>query len=76
MNKSRRKCLSEIAEKLELLNAEIEEVRSQEEEAYDNLPESIQGAEKGERMQEIIDMLQSAFDSVEEAVNGINECQE
>lgn len=47
MNKQRRKKISEIIEKLEDIVAELEELASDERDAYDNLLESI-------RLEEII----------------------
>ena len=38
-------------------------------EAFDNMPAGIQESERGERMQEAIDNLESAVGSVEEAVD-------
>lgn len=40
MNKSRRKRIQDIKDKLLDLLAEIEEIKDEEQEAYDNLPES------------------------------------
>jgi hypothetical protein len=50
MNKKRRERLREA---LDI----IIECREEEEAAYDALPESIQGGERGDKMQEIIDSL-------------------
>ena len=49
MNKARRKQLSEIQEKLAELKDMIETVLDEEQEAYDNLPESLQESERGEK---------------------------
>ena len=79
MNKRRRKeleqlksefeqvCLdvNEALEKLEELKENIECLKEEEEEAYDNLPESLQEAEKGEAMQAAIDYMASAIDAVD-----------
>lgn len=44
-----------------------------EQEALDNMPESLQEGERGEAMQDAIDNLSSAMDSVEEAVDSLEE---
>lgn len=49
MNKDRRKKLDEIIEQLEALSPEIEEVKDDEDAAYENLPESMQNGEKAYR---------------------------
>lgn len=60
MNKTRRKQLEKIAAQIEVLENQISDLRDQEQEAFDNLPESIQCGEKGDTMTEAID----EFDSV------------
>jgi len=76
MNKQRRKQLADIIEQLESLKSELEEVKEQEEEAFENMPESLQESDRGQRMQEVIDILYNAFSSIEEAIDGITEAQE
>lgn len=73
MNKARRKELAQIVAKLEELEAlhmeikkELEAVRDDEQEALDNLPESLQESERGEQMQEYIDAMESALDDLEQ----------
>ena len=57
MNKQRRKKISEIIEKLEDIVVELEELASEERDAYNNLPESIQYSERGEAMDAAADEL-------------------
>lgn len=73
MNRMRRKELARIVEKLERLEAlrleikeELETVMEEEQEALDNMPESLQDGEKGQQMQEYIDAMESALDDLEE----------
>ena len=49
MNNTRRKSLQELIEKTEGLKLEIEELRTEEEEYYNNMPEAFQDGEKGDR---------------------------
>lgn len=72
MNKLRRKELARIIEKLEALDSlraeiqeELETVMDEEQEAFDNMPESLQESERGEQMQEYIDAMQYAMDDME-----------
>lgn len=87
MNKTRRKGLQEQADKLENLMAELvtlkEEIygiKSDEEDAYDNLPNGIQESDRGcdmeeniDQMCEIIDALDSVNDELDEALSTLNE---
>lgn len=44
MNKARRNKLQELIEQLETIKEELEMVQEEEQEAYDNLPESLQSS--------------------------------
>lgn len=64
MNKDRRKRLAEATDLIEraqsLLEKAagiVEEVRDEEQDAFNNMPESLQDGERGQRMQEAIDAL-------------------
>lgn len=61
MNKIRRKQLQEASELIAKAQGIIESVKDEEQEAHDNLPESIQYGEKGQQMEEYIDMLDEAY---------------
>lgn len=73
MNKARRASLKLALTKIETLTACIEEIKEdlqsvldEEEEAYENLPESLQESERGQQMQEYIEALEAAVDSLDE----------
>lgn len=51
----------------------LQEVRDEEEEAYDNLPESMQDGERGDMMQEAIDALDNALFPLEDVVSSLEE---
>lgn len=77
MNRIRRKELERAAELLEQAREIIEAVKDEEQEAFDNMPESIQQSERGETMEgyiytldELCDTLSDAQDSVAEIVEG------
>ena len=73
MNKDRRKRLEGICEKLMEIYEELDAIIDEEQEAYDNMPESLQDSEKGERMYEGIDSLESARDDINNAATTIEE---
>jgi predicted RNase H-like HicB family nuclease len=75
MNKSRRSRIDEIIQKIEDLTYDIDVLRDEEEESYENLPESIQYSDRGETMSEAIDNLESAISSLEEATEYLNEAK-
>ena len=76
MNKSRRKRLSEIADELDSLCYDLEAVASEEREAYDNLPESLQESDKGCAMEEAADELDDIYSELSELRDRIAEVAE
>lgn len=73
MNKNRRNAISDIYDKLTDIQSDLECIRDEEQEAFDNLPESIQYSERGERMEEYISSLEEALDYVGYAVDSLDE---
>lgn len=78
MNASRRKALYGIIKELESIQASIEEARNaldeitcEEQDALDNLPESIQGSNRGREMEEYIDAMETASTDLEDIDIGI-----
>ena len=52
---------------------ELEEIRDEEQDAFDNLPEGIQESERGEQMEEYISQMESAIDDMENAKSSLEE---
>ena len=73
MNAKRRNAINSIIndliDKFEEIKAEaidqLSEIRDEEQEAYDNLPETLQDSERGENMQNCIDALESFMSDLE-----------
>lgn len=73
MNAKRRNAIdsviNELIEKFEEIKAEaidqLSEIKDEEQEAYDNLPESLQESERGENMQDCIDALEYFMSDLE-----------
>lgn len=73
MNNVRRKELREIVAELEKVKGRLESVMDDEQDAYDNLPEGLQCSSRGEDMDEAISTMSDVCDSLDEAIDGINE---
>ena len=74
MNNTRRKRLAQAAALLEQAKEIVEEVGSDETDAFDNLPEGLQAGEKGEAMSEVADtlvLLEGDFDAILGALDEI-----
>ena len=85
MNAKRRNAIdsviNELIEKFEEIKAEaidqLSEIRDEEQEAYDNLPESLQESERGENMQDCIDALEYFMSDLENMeIEGTNDLLE
>ncbi len=60
MNKARRAILTGVCSSLEDLQETISSVRDDEMEAAGNMPESLQGSERYEQMEDTVDALDEA----------------
>lgn len=71
--------ISEINDKYnevkENLASQIDEVKDEEQEYYDNMSENLQGGEKGEIAQEAINQMEEAFNFIE-GLEDIDELEE
>ena len=66
MNKERRKKLEDLLEQLSTIKDEITELAAAEQEAFDNLPESLQEGERGQQMEGNVEILEDAVGNIEE----------
>ncbi len=73
MNKERRKSLLEVIDALHRAMDTLESIRDEEQDAYDNLPESLQGAERGEAMSEAVDTMDSATNDIDSVIETLDE---
>ena len=76
MNKDRRNRITEIQETLDLICDKIEDLQSEEQAAFDAMPESLQQGERGLASEAAIEALQSAFDSASDAVSYLETASE
>lgn len=73
MNNKRRKEISKIVSTLEGVRDSLSELVDEEQSAFDNMPESIQGSDRGCESEEAIGYLSDALDSVESALDYLDE---
>lgn len=79
MNNERRKELKKATELCEEAQNKLQEAkeiveccREEEEECYDNLPESLQDGEKGSLMQDAMDNMGEFIDGCDDVINEID----
>lgn len=67
MNKQRRKRLGVAFDKVSEAMEILEEVKSEETDSYDNLPDNFRDGDRGEEMQGYIEMLDEAYNYLDDA---------
>ena len=73
MNNERRKQIDAALEFIVEARGILESVRDEEQGAFDNLPESFQDSEKGERMQDAVSSLEEAIADLENIESSLEE---
>ena len=76
MNNTRRKSLRELIEKTEGIKQEIEEIKTEEEEYYNNMLSSVQDGEKGDRAQTVIEYLDEAMTAAGDVIENLTSAAE
>lgn len=72
MNKARRGKMKEVIKLLDQANSILEDIRDDEEFAFDNLSEGLQQTMRGEQMEENVDVMNEAIDKINEAIDDLN----
>lgn len=75
MNNARRKRICKIADALNELKDQIDELHEEEQEAFENIPESLQGTKRYEIAENAVDMLESASLRVENAITFLEDAE-
>lgn len=73
MNKDRRDRLTEIISIIQEQMAELESIKEEEDEAFNNLPEGIQCSEKGEAMEENVTEMDDIYSDLESTIDRLQE---
>lgn len=68
MNVKRRNIVKNIIKQIGSISDQIEEVKDDEQEAFDNLPENFQDGKKGQDIVMMIDILEQAIDQLSDIV--------
>ena len=78
MNQDRRAAIEKLIDRVQTAAFEIREayneletLQQEEQEAFDNLPEGLQQAERGQQMEAIASALEDALSSLDSAINDV-----
>lgn len=72
MNKERKEELYEVVECLEEASSALQEVRDEEQDAYDDLSEGLQYSRTGESMQNAIDEMEAIDTDIQNVITRVN----
>lgn len=75
MNNARRKRICKIADALNELKSQIDELYEEEQGALENIPESLHGTKRYEIAENAVDMLESASLRVENAITFLEDAE-
>ena len=73
MNKQRRSLIADVIDRLETIRGDIEIIRDEEQDAFDNMPEGIQESDRGQQMEEYIGLMEDAMDEIDSALENLGE---
>ena len=73
MNKERRKKIKEISDKLMDLQADLQWVAEEEEEARDSMPESLEGSDRYTESEEASQAMENADGAIQEAIDYLSD---
>lgn len=72
MNNKRRKEISRVIDTLTEISNTLSILAEEENEAFDNLPESLQDSSRGDDMQEWIDRLEGAQETIDGIIDELS----
>lgn len=75
MNAQRRKRIANVEALLSQARDLLEEIASEEREAFENLPDSLQDSERGFRMQDVLDALEQGMGDIESVESLLEEAR-
>ena len=73
MNKQRRNEIANILIELENLKTTLDNILSEEQMMFDNMPENLQYSMRGEESQEAIDNMEGAVSNLEDAISQLED---
>lgn len=76
MNNDRRKQINDIIDELANLRSKVEDLRNEEQEAFDNLPEGLKSSDRGQVSEQAASRLEDALSSFDEIDCALNEAAE
>ena len=76
MKNQRRKEIKRLVNELNIVIEELEQIRSDEEDYHDNIPENLQDSDRAMNSEEAIDNLDEALENIESAIGSLESAME
>jgi hypothetical protein len=76
MNKATRAAIAELVGKLEEIKDEIENLQSEEQDKFDNMPEGLQQSDNGQKCEAAAIALEDAVSSLDDAISSLEEASD
>lgn len=73
MNRARRKRIESVKAQLEMLANEIDTIRDQEQDYFDNIPENLQSSERASIAESAIDALDNASETIADVISSLED---
>lgn len=73
MNNNRRKEIKKIIKQIKIIQSQIEDVRDDEQDYYDDIPENLQESKYHDISESAIENLDLAVETIEELINNLSE---
>lgn len=75
MNKKSRALVAEIIERLRRCHEDLEGVKDDEQEKFDNMPEGLQESERGQAIQNVADSLEEICEDLGGVISDLEELE-
>jgi len=72
LNKSRRERLNAALVKLQQVEQSIDRIKDEEQDCMDNMPENLQSSDRYRAMENAVDHLEDAIESIQEAAGYVD----
>lgn len=76
MNYQRRKALNAVKDQIEALTHELQNILDEEQDSFDNMPESLQASERGEASESAIYNIEAALNDLSNSIDYIDSAAE
>lgn len=73
MNKFKRTKIKKVIEEMHKIIMQLNNIKTAEENDFDNMPENLQNSINGNKSEEAIDILEEAIENLEETCGMLNE---